>query len=387
MTRSNMNHYASRKNEFVFLDECEGENIVEQISLYLSKLIYDFGSLVWWSAGFSPSSGMISTNKNIIRALFFSSGPSLKELGKSIGIDNYKEQKILRLHEKRESKFMLFMLILYMLLLFFYVSPFALSYDFISDYIGGTKIIGLIFEEINILVFFMIMAWTGILAFIGLFISLISSTISIRFIGRIIDNFFAESHCIRELIYILIDLNRHDAVHNPRIKIRLLNRIEHLSMMTLLIPSRYQNNKTNKSWMHKHFWLLSIHIKERGRWLGAPSHNTIITLRHEFKGLLNLYISGQYGKFEWADTSMPEIKTKDNKKDYFSGRLYRFLGIFIPLILIIIYAIYIQSNQGVYSENLEQVAIIFISWLLIYIDISLNLGVTESLLNLIKNVR
>ncbi|MEM0980352.1 MAG: hypothetical protein AAGH78_08765 [Cyanobacteria bacterium P01_H01_bin.58] len=382
-----MNHDASRKNEFIFLDECKGENIVERFALYLSQLIYDFGSLVWWSAGFSPSSGMISTKKNIIRAFFFSSGPSLKELGKSIGIDSYKEQKILRLHEKREAKFMLSMLALYILFLIFYASPLVLSYDFISDYIGGAKIIGLMFEEINILVFFMIMAWTGILAFIGLFISLISSTISMRLIGRIIDNFFAESHCIRELIYILIDLNRYDAVHNPRIKIRLLNRIEHFSMMTLLIPSRYQNNEINKSWMDRHFWFLSLHIKERGRWLSAPSQNTIIILRNDFRDLLNIYISGQYGKFEWANIPTSEIKTKVNKKDYFPGQLYRFLGVFIPLVLIIIYAIYIQSNQGIYSENLEQVAIIFISWLLIYIDISLNLGVTESLLNLIKNVR
>ena len=212
------------------------------------------------------------------------------------------------------------------------------------------------------------------------------ATIIVRFVSRLMTTYFVESLCVSTIIYVILDLCRDNILTRPDAKKLLLYRINYLAELTLALALRYtRGNTDNKDWVKEHFRQLQLYIRERERWIIAPTFGTLATLRKDFYQLAPIYIMGDFGTFKWQSPVNSE-KPEPNWKQRLAGGVVRFVGIIMPMGLMGAYLWQPSLFPFVHIDS-NVVSLVFIAWLLLSIDITRKLGVVAELSKLAKGIK
>jgi hypothetical protein len=220
-----------------------------------------------------------------------------------------------------------------------------------------------------------------------LLIGILTMLVLFKIYYRIIEKICAESICVREILYILFELDREDSLTQPINKAVLLYRMEYLSKINLILETRINSRKVE--WLENHFKNIYEYIQERRRWVVSPTRNTLNDLRRDFIFLANIYVSGQYGEFKWEEPFTETKKTQKTDKLSILKLFVKFLGITFPLLIMGLY-LYDPNKfflKAMDVEYKDPVTYIFLAWLLISVDITLKLGIVESLVKLAQGLR
>jgi hypothetical protein len=90
---------------------------------------------------------------------------------------------------------------------------------------------------------------------------------------------FAESLCVRLIIYIVLDLSRNDILTHPTKRRTFVARVDDLARVTRLLSTRYASrNEINQKWIKHHFSQLEneVYSKEPAGPLPRPSRRWMI---------------------------------------------------------------------------------------------------------------
>lgn len=208
------------------------------------------------------------------------------------------------------------------------------------------------------------------------------------FLNILISRFYAESLCIRTILELIVELKMGEEVlANSKRRKAIISRVNYLAKMTLLLPSRYASkSETNLIWSAKHFKRLELYIRERERWIIAPTKTTLYDLEVDFSALAPIYIFGNYGQFVWPTLEDSIDKTNSHWLNRLFTGLPRFLGLSFPFLLLGVF----WWRPGLYSsiplENNVK-TIILTAWLLLALDVGLKSGVVSQLVSLAKGIR
>lgn len=306
---------------------------------------------------------------------------SLRFLGRSIGYDHNHHQLHLRSHQLR---FYLLRISTDISLLFIYlpvltIIPIGLFFSLSREWVLIES------QQLNVI-------WILVYASSLIVIYMVPALLVFRILFAVSQRLLAESLCVQEVIHIIFDLSREDVLTHPDKKYLLLNRIRYLSRLSSLISTKYYGKKSKMSqkWVENHFKAISLYIEERGRWIFAPSENTLTILREDFFNLANLYITGNYGEFNWNTINTYELSTPFQKRQKILGTgMAKLFGIGIPLVILGAHISLSAGNResifpGIPSAN---VTYIILAWFLITVDIALKLGVVKSLIELAKSLK
>lgn len=225
-------------------------------------------------------------------------------------------------------------------------------------------------------------------ALLGIAIILLLIVVKLHF--RLMESSFADSICARELLYLLADLSRNDAISRPSRKRIVIHRIDYLARVFLLIPSQYSVESEKKQyWAKSHFGKISVFIQERSSWVVAPSDETLSELRKDFRYLFDLCSSGNYGNFRWEGDSCLSYPAESSLKYNLADGAIRLAGIAVPLIAMGAYLS--PLRLWVFGSNApidtEIVAYVFFAWMLISVDITFRLGVIQSLISVAQGLK
>jgi len=229
------------------------------------------------------------------------------------------------------------------------------------------------------------LGWIIISWFFLIVTYLIFISILFRLLFRILEYSIPESFCIIQIINLNLELIRDDAIYRRDIKSMLLFRMDYLARVTMLIPWHYSiGRSSNQKWIQQHFQNISYYIRERRRWLIAPNETTLDDLRRDFRKLAYYYLTGKYGAWQWQSFELPTEVSKQTRFEKIQVTLIRFFGILLPLVIMGLVML-LPNNL---PENIKsQVPYVFIGWLLVSMDVTLKLGVIESLTKLITGLK
>jgi hypothetical protein len=189
------------------------------------------------------------------------------------------------------------------------------------------------------------------------------------------------------MLFIILDLSRDDVLVQPARKKILLHRTSRLAELTLTLTLSYASiSQTNQFWLKQHFKQMEAYIRERERWILAPIDTTLDNLRNDFYALAPIFIIGNYGTFQWKYEISPPKSSKIGWKGALFRNLARVLGIILPLTLMGLY-LWQPSLFPFLQIDPNIVALIFVAWLLLTLDITLKLGVVAELTNLAKGIK
>ncbi|PZV25868.1 MAG: hypothetical protein DCF12_12590 [Snowella sp.] len=164
--------------------------------------------------------------------------------------------------------------------------------------------------------------------------------------------------------------------------------MNYLARVTTLIPWHYGIGKpSNQKWMQQHFQNIAYYIRERRRWLITPTETTLEDIRRDFRELAYLYLTGLYGNWQWQSFELETEIIKQTRFQKIQGTLIRFVGIILPLLIMAFYILFPDKFPNADAEILKNLPYIFIAWLLVSLDITLKLGVIESLTKLITGLK
>jgi hypothetical protein len=226
----------------------------------------------------------------------------------------------------------------------------------------------------------------AILFTVALFSMAIIIRVAIRLAFTLTTKNFAESLCVRIIIYIVLDLSRNDVLTNPKKRRTFILRVDDLARVTRLLSARYASrNEVNQQWIKRHFSQLERGLLERARWAVAPAESTLQDLREDFYKLAIMYIDGTYGTFSWG-----REQDKSERSFNWKRRLIRgastVVGVAGPVILMILLLRHPASLEPVgISANI--IALVLIAWFLFAVDAVLKLGVVAGVVNLAKEVK
>lgn len=240
----------------------------------------------------------------------------------------------------------------------------------------------LIIENAFLAVFAVIMFYCIIILF-----TIIVTRIAVKTASTLIDKNFADTLCAATCVYLVIELNRDDVLAHPKKKKALIARLNDLARNTALLPLCYASkNEINQIWAKEHFTQMEQYIRERERWVIAPSESTLLDLRRDFYNLAIIYITGGFGKFDWTTTfSKLELAQTTQIRSLVSG-LSRTAGVVLPLIFLGI-VLWQHSQLEAVGLGANLVALILIAWFLLAIDAALKLGIVAGVINLAKEIK
>ncbi len=264
-------------------------------------------------------------------------------------------------------------------------------------------LIGLLPRQFQVLYFFTSLftslsiyhsSFSLFLVFLGIFIYLFVAYLPVfffiiyfRFLFRIVEYLIPETLCAIQIIYLNLELTRDDVIYRRDVKSTILFRMDYLARVTTLIPWHYGIGKpSNQKWIQQHFQNISYYIRERRRWLIAPNETTLDDLRKDFRKLAYYYLTGKYGAWQWQSFDLETEVIKQTQFQKIQGTLIRFFGIALPLFVMAFFIIF-SKNFPDHKEILNNLPYIFIAWLLVSLDITLKLGVIESLTKLITGLQ
>jgi hypothetical protein len=223
---------------------------------------------------------------------------------------------------------------------------------------------------------------------ITLFFQISIQLIYLRLLFRIMEYLIPETLCIMQIINLNLELTRDDVIYRRDVKSMILFRMNYLARVTTLIPWHYGIGKpSNQKWMQQHFQNIAYYIRERRRWLITPTETTLEDIRRDFRELAYLYLTGLYGNWQWQSFELETEIIKQTRFQKIQGTLIRFVGIILPLLIMAFYILFPDKFPNADAEILKNLPYIFIAWLLVSLDITLKLGVIESLTKLITGLK
>jgi hypothetical protein len=209
-----------------------------------------------------------------------------------------------------------------------------------------------------------------------------------RLLFRVVEYLIPETLCLMQIINLNVELTRDDVIYRRDVKSMILFRMDYLARVTMLIPWHYSIRKSsNQKWIEQHFQNIAYYIRERRRWLIAPNETTLDDLRRDFRKLAYYYLTGKYGAWEWQSFELTNEVVKQTRFQKIRGNLVRFFGITLPLLIMAFYILFPDKFPNPDAEILKNLPYIFIAWLLVSLDITLKLGVIESLTKLITGLK
>jgi len=328
----------------------------------------------------------ISRKKQLTLRQYLSgkTGPDLSTLGKVAGFDDATSQNYLAYHKQRFNNYVksiaflpiLFINSLYILLLFGFIG----LYNYYLNQVASNYL-----EVTATFLNFASSTWGALLIPLFFFLLLyLIFTVSVRSTQFFIGKRYAGTLCVVLSIFLVIELSRDDPFFPPARKKSILAKINDLARNTLLLPFAYSSkSENNKVWARQHFKTLEAVIRERERWVIAPTKSTQDDLRRDFFKLGQLYMSGQFGDHDWQVDAVSIEKSKELSA---MQKVLRSIFIVLPVVLLGLLFSYptIQETLGV---DATVITIFLISWLLLVIDDSLNLGIVERLSSFVKIIR
>jgi hypothetical protein len=229
----------------------------------------------------------------------------------------------------------------------------------------------------------------GIIVIALVFIGIVSFgylVVPTRVIARQLTNKYQESICVREIIYLLFELKNNQFSLNNGIRRNIQYRLSRLARETRGLAKHISSlSKDNQQWLDNHFGQMAAYILERERWLLAPMPNTMNELESDLQKLASIYISGNYGSFQWDSSNVVQLKS-----DSWLLRALKAAGRVIAFLIPIGLMIWVLTNPTIITLlNITPslITILMVAWILLGIDSVLKLGVVSNLLNLAKGIR
>ncbi|RUR83141.1 hypothetical protein ACF3DV_29280 [Chlorogloeopsis fritschii PCC 9212] len=238
----------------------------------------------------------------------------------------------------------------------------------------------------NILIYFLFLI---LFVFLLIFLINVLTVIPIRILSRIRDVEYCESTALVEILRILFELARDNALTEPIARESMIYRTERLAYLTRLIPFKYPYKNYSIS---QHFINISELIREKGKLLFIPTESTLPNLRNDFYKLAGIFITGYYGnfnilfpEFQIVSVEPTPLKTKKGGKLIY---LIQGIGFMIPLIVLVCLMVLPNLENFLHIKpNYELLFLLSISWLLLGIDSYLKLGVTKSFIDFVKGLK
>jgi hypothetical protein len=130
---------------------------------------------------------------------------------------------------------------------------------------------------------------------------------------------------------------------------------------------------------------MELYIRERERWVLAPTGTTLANLRHDFYNLAGIFLTGSYGSFTWlSEFSLPEDRPLTWSQFLTSTGIHVFVAV-LPLMFM---GYLLWESRWITSSGLQSVVtLIFIGWFLLIIDAFLKIGIVDKLANLAKGIK
>ena len=292
---------------------------------------------------------------------------SYNELGRAISFDD-KTNTYIPFHKKR-------------LALYDFLQVFAYIFVFLILAIFLFFAIAISFAALNV-------SFTsqGVLENSILFVLLIIIAIfALRIAVIFVDKHYADTLSAISSIYLLIELEQDDVITDPEKRRELLNRVRILERNIQLLPLCFSSGSSqNDLWIYSYFKKIENYVREREKWVVAPTEKTLKTLREDFSTLADIMISGNYGEFISKEKEKEPGQSLTVSPKYTS--LLRLLATILPFILLIAIFVFPNAINALGIDN-NIVALFLLAWLLLAIDSSLRLGILDKATTIIKTIR
>ena len=213
---------------------------------------------------------------------------------------------------------------------------------------------------------------------------LIVVLVAIRLFSFMSNRKYTENLCVREILYILMELKNKDILDNADIKLNLQYRLTRLAKLTRFLALRFRSQDAeNQLQIEQHFRAMALHIHEWERKLIYPTNTTVREIRRDFAALAHIYIKKSYGEFA---VQQPAVVAAEKPVRGFLKGVVRFAGLVLPLVLL---ALYLSQPTLFPTITLDSKAVtfMFIGWLFLSIDSLFSLGVVKDLLSIAQGVK
>jgi hypothetical protein len=251
-----------------------------------------------------------------------------------------------------------------------------------------------VFIFIPFIVLLIILPVNGVSIFLSglffLFIGMPFEFFLLKAIFVLLDKFYADSLCVQASLGVLVELARPQVLNNPSRKRFLLFYIGEVARYTSLLPlcfrssSRLVYEKTQN-----HFRKIERFVREQERFAIMPESNSIKELQKNLLQLTHLFISGNYGEFEWQgeeEIAQPVVETPQTWYQRTLSFLGKTIGLGIPLA-----GLYFTfAKPSIFSGlpiDVNTVSLVALAWLFLSIDSVLQLGLTAKVVATAKEIK
>lgn len=301
---------------------------------------------------------------------------SLEVLGEAVGFDDPAMLKILNFHQRRRYSWVVLATSLY-LVMTLCLFPLILE---------GWRYLASVVLPLNLNPSLTIVVAAIITVTIPMFTFVVFGA-AFQLTSIITNRLFAETLCIVTVMYLVVELSRDDVLTRPDRRRALLARMDNLAQNTLLLSSRYSGrDDRNQDWAKDYFRNMSLYIRERERWVVAPTDTTLNSLRQDFCRLATIYITANYGDLTYPEKDAKLEMPTPTRKQLILASLPRFLGIFLPLALMG-FLLWQPTRLEMVGVETNAITLIFIVWFLLAIDATLKLGIMDKVVGLAKQIR
>lgn len=299
--------------------------------------------------------------------------PNLVELGATIGLTKDYHKKLLSNFQNRYKSFTIWNTILSYLLYFLLaaISIFAIAIAF--------SITGLLTNQPKIA--------STIFVVIYIFAVILALQIASRLTSTFIDGYYADTLSFVSCLYLLLEIHQEDALVFPTQRNVSLRRVRALKRNITLLAYQYTGiTVTPNQLAQVTFKDMEYFVEEKESQILTPTSKTRITLEKELLSFVKILLTSQYGDFEY---SRKRVKTTDipmSQSNLIARRVFRVLNFILPLSILIGLAAY--PNQFKVLEPYDNFAVLgSITWLLLAVDASLNLGIMDRFAGLAKTIK
>jgi hypothetical protein len=295
-------------------------------------------------------------------------GVGFQVAARILGLFEADMEMLLKQHHKRMTVFIALLFLLYLLIVEVLVIP--LVYVYFGIYAVLRSLLSVTIDPVI----------TTLLFFIPLFyLYHTAGRISILMLERK----FADTLCVMQITYILIELTRDDVLQKR--KADLLHRMNFLANKLILMGMNYAgSDDVNKEWAYDYFRKISRFVRERERSIIAPTEDSLDQLRKDMLYLGNILSSGKYGAFDFQVSEVE--KEKQKPRSLLERSLAVSIGVVSVAIPIVVISFMIVSPEGFNQLNINRDTVFYISvaWLLLSLDKLFDMGIVENFLSLLK---
>lgn len=324
---------------------------------------FSFKALLFFISLLGISNEIFITIAREKNTFFLSNKSSIDVIGEAICLDKPEHKNLLAYHVKRDN-----------------------LRGILIPVIGGTfsAVVVLLILSIFNLFLSNFTDNPNVAAALNLIVIYLIFTLSIRLFLLLFEKRFIETICINSIFHIILLLRRDDVLSKSDKKKLLLSMIRYLAKRIELFGIAYRSSDSgNSEWAHNHFSQISQYIRERERWAVAPRQDTLQVLRDDFYNLAITLVSGNLGDFAWTETISVKVGSSTGSM---KGKIIRFIGYLIPAILIGLY-LWHPDFFPIIKIDSEVATIVLLAWILLSIDIGLQLGIVTSLIRFAMDIR